>query len=59
MCAKDTNERNQDQDKLIQLHMDEHIAEQLSREINNIPQIMPKKPKQSKNKGIMNYFKQK
>ena len=59
-CEREICDENSlDKDKLIQLHMDEHIAKQLSREINNIPQIMPKKPKQSKKKGIMNYFKQK
>ena len=39
------NDNSLNKDKLIQLHMDEHIAEQLSREINNIQQIMPKEPK--------------
>ena len=54
ICKRDDIKK----DILIQTHMDEHLAEELSKQLNTIPQKMLKRSNKKKGKsGIMNYFK--
>ena len=59
ICCQDDANR----DRLVQTHMDEHLANELSKKINVIPQrvqrVHKKVKKQKKKTGILNYFQQK
>ena len=64
VCSKCKNvicwQGDANRDRLVQTHMDEHLANELSKKINVIPQRVHKNVKKQKKKtGILNYFQQK